>query len=148
MFVNFGIRFSKCTNVSSEIAILDAVLESPTTLNTNVQNRRFGVERLQIVFLVCFFRTCISCGPCLVKRHCCVPSIGFTFFKMYARLKRNRHLGCFDWIPHNAQHKCSKTTFWRGAFVNCVFVSLSWNLHFALFLPSDTVRVNHETKFR
>jgi hypothetical protein len=33
-----------------QIVILDALLESPTTLNTNAQKRRFGVERLQIVF--------------------------------------------------------------------------------------------------
>ena len=31
--------------------ILGALLESPRTLNTNAQKRRFGVERLQIVFL-------------------------------------------------------------------------------------------------
>jgi hypothetical protein len=28
-------------------------------------------------------------------------------------------------IPHNAQHKCSKTTFWRGVSANRVFVAFT-----------------------
>jgi hypothetical protein len=51
-FLRFGLRFSKCTNLSGEIAILGVLSESPATLNTNVQKRRFGVERPQISFFV------------------------------------------------------------------------------------------------
>jgi hypothetical protein len=46
---------------------LGALLESPTTLNTNAQTRRFGVERLHIVFLSPSLEICISFGPCRTK---------------------------------------------------------------------------------
>ena len=52
-----------------QIVILGALLESPTTLNTNAQKRRFGVEHLQIVFFSPSLEICISFGPCRTK--CC-----------------------------------------------------------------------------
>jgi hypothetical protein len=118
-----------CSN-SSEIVIFAELLESPKTLNTNVQKRCFGVERLQIVFLSLFLEICISCGPCRVKRNCVAPQIWHTLCNMYECPKRNVHFCSRARIPHNAQHKCSQTVFWCGVSAHCVFVAFPGNLHF------------------
>jgi hypothetical protein len=49
-FLQCGARQPNCQNVSSELAILAALPESPAKLNTNVEHRDFGVKRPQFFF--------------------------------------------------------------------------------------------------
>ena len=58
-FLLLNQRWRSCV---PQIVILGALLESPTTLNTHAQKRRFGVECLQIVFLWPSPDICISFG--------------------------------------------------------------------------------------
>jgi hypothetical protein len=113
---------------------LAALLESPT----NVQKRRFRVGRLQIMCWQPSHQNLISLVPRRAKHTVVLLTTLGLFLKIYGRFKRNRHFGSIARIPHNAQHKCSKTKLSRGTSETDVLAAFTSTLHFVRPLPSET----------